>query len=124
MSSSKTVKVPHLGGIDVGYKLSEGYNASKPTLVLAHSFMTSVELYQKQFADQKLVNTVNLLAIELLGHGNTRTKSPHYTYWDSAIAALQTLDALKITGAIYVLGTSQGGWICARMALLRPDLVG
>ena len=23
----------------------------------------------------------------------------------------------------FVLGTSQGGWICVRMALLRPDLI-
>lgn len=36
---------------------------------------------------------------------------------------LQVLEALGIAGKIFVLGTSQGGWICIRMALLAPDKV-
>ena len=65
---------------------------------------------------------MNLLAIELLGHGDTRTKAENWTYWDTAIMNCQVLDALKIEKA-FVLGTSQGGWITVRMALLRPNLV-
>ena len=34
----------------------------------------------------------------------------------------QVLDALKIEKA-FVLGTSQGGWVAVRMALLRPEMV-
>lgn len=36
---------------------------------------------------------------------------------------LQVLDALNITGTILALGTSQGGWIVVRMALLQPDCI-
>lgn len=36
--------------------------------------------------------------------------------------ALQVLEALGIKKA-YALGTSQGGWLVARMALLAPDVV-
>lgn len=123
MSSTRTVHVPHLGGIDAGYQMPHPYDSSKPTLVLVNSFTTSSELWREQFGDEKLTSTMNLLAIELLGHGKTRTKSEHFTYWDTAIMNCQVMEALGIKKA-FVLGSSQGGWITVRMALLRPDLVG
>jgi len=69
---------------------------------------------------------MNLIAMELLGHGQTRSKSEEFTYWDSAIMNLQALDKLGMSGKgkkVFVLGTSQGGWITVRMALLAPDLI-
>ena len=123
MSNTKTVHVPHLGGIDAGYQMPHPYDPSKPTLVLVNSFTTSSELYRRQYADKKLTDKMNLLAIELLGHGKTRTKSENFTYWDTAIMNLQVMEALGVKKA-FVLGTSQGGWITVRMALLAPDRVG
>jgi len=122
MANTKTVHVPHLGGIDAGYQMPYPYDPSKPTLVLANSFTTSSELYRSQYANKTLTDKMNLLAIELLGHGKTRTKSENFTYWDSAIMNLQVMDALGIKKA-FVLGTSQGGWITTRMALLGPDKI-
>lgn len=120
---TKIVKVPHLGGIDASTYMPHPYDPSKPTIVLCNSFGTSADLYRHQYADAKLNELVNLLAIELLGHGQTRAKSGHFTYWDSAIMNLQVLDALKIQGKVFVLGTSQGGWQTVRMALLAPERV-
>jgi len=122
MANTKTVHVPHLGGIDVGYQMPHPYDSSKPTLVLVNSFTTSSDLYQSQFANKALTDTMNLLAIELLGHGKTRTKAENFTYWDTASMNLQVMDALGIKKA-FVLGTSQGGWITVRMALLGPDRI-
>lgn len=124
MPNTKTVHVPHLGGIEAAYQMPQPYDALKPTLVLVNSFTTSSELYRSQYENKQLTNALNLISIELLGHGQTRTKSENFTYWDTAIMNLQVLDALKITGKIFVLGTSQGGWITVRMALLAPDKVG
>lgn len=90
--------------------------------MLVNSFTTSSELYRQQFANKKLTDTMNLLAIELLGHGQTRTSRENWTYWDTAEMNLQVLDALGIDKA-FVLGTSQGGWITVRMALLRPEKI-
>lgn len=42
--------------------------------------------------------------------------------WDTAEMNLQVMDKLGIKTA-FVLGTSQGGWICVRMALLAPERV-
>ncbi len=119
----QTTSVPHLGGSQIGYAFGREYDASKPTLVLVNSFTTSVQLYRPQFADEKLAETANLLAIEPFGHGATRTPWQQFTYWDSAVANLQVLESLGIDRA-FVLGTSQGGWIAARMAMLAPDAVG
>lgn len=122
MSKAKTVHVPHLGGIDAGYQMPYPYDVSKPTLVLVNSFTTSSELYQSQYANEELTSRMNLLAIELLGHGRTRTRVESWTYWDTAIMNLQVMEALGVKKA-FVLGTSQGGWITVRMALLAPDKV-
>ena len=118
----RTVTVPHLGTSTIGYQFGKPYDASLPTLVMVNSFSTSVELYRPQFAHTELSETANLLAIELYGHGETRSTYEHFTYWDSALANLQVLDALGISEA-FVLGTSQGGWVAARMAMLAPDAV-
>jgi len=122
---SKTVRVPHLGGIEASYKLSGPYKQYRPTLILINSFTTSVELYQSQFSNPKLTEAMNLLAIEPLGHGKTKLRMPGletFTYWDSAIMAIQVMDALGIKKA-FALGTSQGGWIVTRMALVAPDRI-
>ena len=122
MYITKTVYVPHLGGIDAGYQMPHAYDPSQPTLILVNSFTTSSDLYRIQFDDRKLTSNMNLLAIELLGHGRTRTKAENFTYWDTAMMNCQAMKLLGINKA-FVLGTSQGGWVAVRMALLRPDLV-
>lgn len=119
MSEAQTVSVPHRGNSTIGYRFGSPYDPSRPTLVMVNSFSTSVELYRPQFADTELGNTANLLAIELFGHGRTRTPYEHFTYWDTAVANWQVLDALGISEA-FVLGTSQGGWVAAQMAILEP----
>lgn len=122
MAETKTVQVAHLGGITAGYQMPHPYDPAKPTLVLVNSFTTSSDLYREQYQNEKLTSVTNLLAIELLGHGKTRTKCENWTYWDTAIMNLQIMEALGIEKA-FVLGTSQGGWITARMALLAPEKV-
>lgn len=123
MAASKTITVPHLGGTKAGYQLSgDKYDPSKPTCVLINSMCTTTALYKDQFASTKLTDSMNLLAIEPLGHGSTSTPSEHFTYWDTAIMALQVLDSLGIQKT-FVLGTSQGGWIVTRIALLAPERV-
>jgi pimeloyl-ACP methyl ester carboxylesterase len=122
MSDTETIQIPHLGGSTIGYRFGKTHDASLPTLVMVNSFTTSVELYRPQFADEKLAATANLLALEPYGHGQTRASYEQFTYWDTAIAGLQVLDALGISEA-FVLGTSQGGWIAARMAMLAPGTI-
>lgn len=85
MPNTKTVHVPHLGGVDAAYvvthpyltgcrrtdikrrssyQMPRPYDASKPTLVLVNSFTTSSELYRGQYADEELNKAMNLISIE------------------------------------------------------------
>lgn len=90
MAATKTIHVPHLGGIEAGYALSnDSYDDSKRTCVLINSMCTTVTLYRDQFSDKSLTAAMNLLAIEPLGHGATSCSSEHFTYWDTAIMVLQ-----------------------------------
>lgn len=123
MAATSTIQVPHLGGITAGYALSgDHYDPSKPTCVLINSMCTTVSLYRGQFNNKNLTDVMNLLAIEPLGHGSTSCPAEQFTYWDSAIMALQVMDALGIQKA-FALGTSQGGWVVVRMALVAPERV-
>ena len=122
MNDVQTVSIPHLGQSRVGYRFGRTYDPALPTLVMVNSFSTSAELYHPQFADEELSTAANLLAIEPFGHGDTRTPYEHFTYWDSALGNLQVLDVLGIPSA-FILGTSQGGWIAARMAMLEPERI-
>jgi pimeloyl-ACP methyl ester carboxylesterase len=127
MPGRSHVEVPHLGGTIAAYQTSGDLDSSKPTLVMVNSFLTNSNLYGSQYANKNLTDNMNLIAIELLGHGETKTKNENWTYWDTATMNLQVLEALEkrgeIAGKVFVLGTSQGGWITARMALLAPDKV-
>lgn len=123
MAATTTIKVPHLGGIDAGYRLSANrVDATKPTVVLINSMCTTSSLYNEQFNSKSLADAVNLLAIEPLGHGATSSATEHFTYWDTATMALQVMEALGVEKA-FALGTSQGGWMVVRMALLAPEKV-
>ncbi|CAG8959716.1 hypothetical protein HYFRA_00001622 [Hymenoscyphus fraxineus] len=123
MAAQQTLNVSHLGGITAGYTLSNNhYDPSKPTCLLINSMCTTSSLYKAQFEDSTLTDVMNLLAIEPLGHGATSCKTEHFTYWDSAIMALQVLDGLGIEKA-FALGTSQGGWIVMRVAVLAPERI-
>jgi pimeloyl-ACP methyl ester carboxylesterase len=129
MPNTATIHVPHLGGIDAAFQTAGSLDPNKPTLVLVNSFTTSSDLYKSQFKNKQLTDGMNLLAIELLGHGQTRCERENWTYWDTAIMNLQVLEELEKQGKlgkhgkVFVLGTSQGGWITVRMALLAPEKV-
>jgi pimeloyl-ACP methyl ester carboxylesterase len=123
MPNTQTVTVPHLGGITAAYQSSGPIDSSKPTLILVNSFTTSSELYRDALSNASLTQVMNLVAIELLGHGQTHAhQAENWTYWDTATMNLQVMEKLGIDKA-FVLGTSQGGWITVRMALLAPEKV-
>lgn len=75
-------------------------------------------LYLSQFEDPAY-KKYNLIAIDEHGHGGT-TGQTDFTFWDTAKDALDLLTALGVD-QFFVLGTSQGGFIALRMALLDPS---
>lgn len=90
-----------------------------PPVVLLHSFLMDTTMWQPQV--EAFGPDYRLIAIDERGHGGTPVSAP-FDYWDVARDALAVLDALNIDAAA-VVGTSQGGFVALRMALLAPERV-
>ncbi|MBF6176662.1 alpha/beta fold hydrolase [Nocardia blacklockiae] len=110
----ETVKVG--GGQAVSYI---DHGGSGPAVLLLHSYLMDAEMFAPQVA--AFGDAFRLIAMDERGHGGTPADGP-FTYWDVARDALGLLDALDVTRCA-VVGTSQGGFIGLRMALLAPDRV-
>lgn len=90
-----------------------------PAVVLLHSFLMDVTMWAPQV--EAFGQRYRLIAIDERGHGRTPVQAP-FDYWDVARDVLAVLDALGIESA-GVVGTSQGGFVALRTALLAPERV-
>lgn len=90
-----------------------------PPVVLLHSFLMDATMWAPQV--EAFGKDYRLIAIDERGHGDTPVSAP-FDHWDVARDALAVLDALNV-GAAAVVGTSQGGFVALRMALLAPERV-
>ncbi len=95
------------------------HGGTGPAVLLLHSYLMDVEMFAPQVA--AFGDAFRLIAMDERGCGGTPADEP-FTYWDVARDALGLLDQLGITRCA-VVGTSQGGFIGLRMALLAPDRV-
>jgi pimeloyl-ACP methyl ester carboxylesterase len=90
-----------------------------PTVLLLHSYLMDVDMFAPQVA--ALGADYRLIAMDERGQGGTPVDGP-FDYWDLARDAFGLLDHLGIERAA-VVGTSQGGFVALRMALLAPERV-
>jgi pimeloyl-ACP methyl ester carboxylesterase len=95
------------------------HGGSGPVVVLLHSFLMDTDMFEPQII--QLRSDFRLIAVDERGHGGTPVNGP-FTYWDVARDVLGLLDVLGIPEAA-VVGTSQGGFVALRMALLAPDRI-
>jgi pimeloyl-ACP methyl ester carboxylesterase len=90
-----------------------------PAVVLLHSFLMDASMWAPQVA--AFGDRYRLVAIDERGHGDTPATGP-FDHWDVARDVLAVLDSLGVDRAA-VVGTSQGGFVALRTALLAPDRV-
>ncbi|WP_068029986.1 alpha/beta fold hydrolase [Nocardia mexicana] len=110
----KTAKVD--GGQPVSYI---DHGGDGPPVLLLHSYLMDADMFAPQV--RSLGAMFRLIAMDERGHGGTPADRP-FTYWDVARDALGLLDELAVPRCA-VVGTSQGGFIALRMALLAPERV-
>ncbi|RPB00753.1 alpha/beta-hydrolase, partial [Choiromyces venosus 120613-1] len=124
MSNTSVIDLPHDRKVSYRFHPVSERVGDYPTLILHHSFATTLRLYDGCFANEEISQLCNILAVDAFGHGGSSMKEDDqaWTYWDTAQMSLDLMETLGITKA-YVLGTSQGGFVAVRMALLQPQKV-
>ncbi len=90
-----------------------------PPVVVLHSFLMDLSMWDRQV--DAFRDGFRIIAVDERGHGETPADGP-FGYWDVARDVLHLLDHLGVERAA-VVGTSQGGFVALRMALLAPERV-
>ncbi|CAF0969564.1 unnamed protein product [Adineta ricciae] len=119
MLRKELLHMPLENGVRIAYRLSHSIDTSLPSIVMHHAFLMNSRFYDQQFKDSRYSN-YNLISIDAHGHGETIGRGNDFTFWDSAADSLQLLTKLGID-QFYTMGTTQGGFIALRMALLEPN---
>ncbi|MBE1494745.1 pimeloyl-ACP methyl ester carboxylesterase [Amycolatopsis lexingtonensis] len=101
-----------IGGREVAYT---DHGGDGPVVVLLHSFLMDGRMFAAQLA---AFEGFRCVTVDERGHGGTPADGP-FDYWDVARDVLGVLDHLGIERAA-VVGTSQGGFVALRLALLAP----
>lgn len=99
------------------YYTSKGKGAA---LVLLHGFMETSEMWE-DFRDE-LSKTRQVICIDLLGHGQTKSIGYIHSMTDMAEAVFSVLNQLKIK-SISCVGHSMGGYVALALAELYPELI-
>jgi pimeloyl-ACP methyl ester carboxylesterase len=90
-----------------------------PAVVVLHSFLMDRSMFDPQV--RAWAGEFRIIGVDERGHGGTPADEP-FDYWDIARDVIALLDHLGVARAA-VVGTSQGGFIGLRVALLAPERV-
>lgn len=96
-----------------------------PVLLLLHGFMGSADDWDAEFVDALVDSGLQVLAVDLPGHGRTVVLSGGeiYRMENTARALVDLLDDLRIE-APHVLGYSMGGRLALYLAVHYPERFG
>lgn len=95
-----------------------------PVVVLVHGTPSSMVTWSEVvFGPGGLSETCDVYALEVVGHGTTRTELEAYSFESCARWVEGFLDALDLRD-VTLVGNSYGGEFVWRAALNRPDRVG
>jgi pimeloyl-ACP methyl ester carboxylesterase len=95
------------------------HGGAGPVVVALHSFLMDGSMFAPQV--EAWAGEFRVVTVDERGHGGTPAEAP-FDYWDVARDVLALLDELGVERAA-IVGTSQGGFIALRVALLAPDRV-
>ena len=121
MSSKNLLHTSLDNGVTLTYRLSHPIDKSLPTIVMFHAFLMDSRFFDRQFKDVRY-SAYNLISIDAHGHGETTGRGENFTFWDTASDSLLLLTKLGLD-QFYALGTTQGGAVAIRMALLEPQRI-
>jgi len=115
-----------IGGeeLDARFRFYRAGERGRPLVVLVHGTPSSLVTWTASvFGPGGLARSCDVVALEMVGHGATRTGLDAYSFERGAEWIQAFLEALDLRG-VTLVGNSYGGEFVWRAALNRPDLVG
>jgi 3-oxoadipate enol-lactonase len=91
-----------------------------PTVLLWPSLFTDHRMWRHQIAPLREAGW-RTLALDPPGHGRSPGPGRGFTMDECAQAAVQVLDATGVCAPVVVFGTSWGGFVAPRIAMLAPE---
>lgn len=108
----------NINGINYYYEWFSSYQADRPTLVCLHGFTGTSQTFASVFQDD---NTLNILGIDLIGHGKTDYAVHPYRYQlDCLCQDIVLLTENLGLKQFYLLGYSMGARAALGIAHLFP----
>lgn len=97
-------------------------NDTLPTLFFLHGSPSSMSVYDIYYQDSSLARWSNIIAADRPGYGFSRGKSEK-SVQRQAEKMWKILEKEGYPSPLYIIGSSYGGTVAARMAMLKPERV-
>jgi pimeloyl-ACP methyl ester carboxylesterase len=95
-----------------------------PTVVFVHGLvMDNLSSFYYTLAGPAASAGAQVILYDLRGHGRSERTPDRYSTHDGAADLCALLDALGVTGPVYLAGNSYGGLVAARTAVTAPQRV-
>lgn len=98
-------------------------NDTFPTIFFLHGSPSSMAVYNVYFEDPDLAQWANLIAADRPGYGYSDPGRSETSVRRQAEMMWHILEQEGFPSPLYIIGSSYGGTVAAKMAMLKPDKV-
>lgn len=92
-----------------------------PTIFFLHGSPSDLNVYRTYYEDTSLVKWANIIAADRPGYGLSEAGKPEISVRKQAKLMWKILEKEGYPSPLYILGSSYGGTVAARMAMMKPD---
>jgi pimeloyl-ACP methyl ester carboxylesterase len=98
-------------------------NDTLPTLFFLHGSPSSLSVYDLYYEDSNLAGWSNIIAADRPGYGFSDEGKSEKSVQRQAEKMWKILEKEGYPSPLYIIGSSYGGTVAARMAMLKPERV-
>lgn len=106
----------------IGY-MSIHRNDSFPTLFFLHGSPSNMSVYTTYYADSGLAQWANIITADRPGYGFSNAGKSEKSVRRQAKEMWKILEKEGYPSPLYIIGSSYGGTVATKMAMLKPDKV-
>lgn len=92
-----------------------------PTLFFLHGSPSDLHVYDTYYQDSSLSSWANIIAADRPGYGRSEAGKSEVSVRRQAKDMWKILEKEGYPSPLYIIGSSYGGTVAARMAMLKPD---